>query len=211
MQAPRVKAGLFGRPLSRSLSPEIFGIFARLTGTEIAYELRDVPREELKHALDAAQAEGWAGFNVTTPYKTEVCKLLTLSDPAAKASGAVNSVRFGKTGLEGFNTDARALLQALEELGFEAAGRSAAIFGAGGAAASAGWALGRSRAAAVTFCARNGAAAKALAARLGSAFPGTVFSCAPFEAPAGTPAILVNATPLGMYAPGRPPCAPARG
>jgi len=211
VQAPFIKAGLFGRPLAKSLSPEIFRTFAALTGVKISYELRDVPREELRHALDAARAEGWAGFNVTLPYKSEVCKLLALADPAAKAAGAVNSVRFGKAGLEGLNTDARALLQALEEAGFSPAGKRAAVFGSGGSAASSGWALGRSRAAEVTFCARNQAAARALAARLADAFPNTVFSAAPFAAPYVKPDILVNATPLGMYQSGRPPCEPGPG
>lgn len=211
MQAPVIKAGLFGRPLSKSLSPEIFRTFAPLAGVKISYELRDVPREELRHALDAARAEGWAGFNVTLPYKSEVCKLLAMADPAAKAAGAVNAVRFGKAGLEGLNTDARALLRALEESGFSTAGKRAAVFGSGGAAASSGWALGRSRAAGVTFYARNGEAARALAARLTAVFPETSFSAAPFETPAGGTEIFVNATPLGMYQPGRPPCAPGAG
>ena len=211
MAARQLKAGLFGRPLSRSLSPEVFRTFAELTGLGISYELRDVPPAELRHGIEAARAEGWTGFNVTVPYKSGICALLSLTDPAAAACGAVNCVRFGRTGLEGLNTDARALREALQEKGFEAAGRRAAVFGAGGSAASSGWALGRSRAAAVVFHARNQAAAAALAGRLSAAFPHTVYSAAPFAAPAADADILVNATPLGMYAPGGPPCEPRAG
>ncbi|HAT73104.1 MAG TPA: hypothetical protein DCS63_09840 [Elusimicrobia bacterium] len=211
MQIQPVKAGLFGRPLSKSLSPDIFAIFARLAGAKISYELRDVPPDQLAGAIDGARAEGWSGFNVTIPYKTKVCAMLNLTDPAVKASGAVNTVRFGRAGLEGLNTDARALLDALSGCGYDAAGKTAAVFGAGGAAASAGWALGRAAAASVTFCARNPEAAASLAARLSFAFPRTVFSAAPFEAPGGKPDMFINATPLGMYAPGRPPCAPGPG
>jgi shikimate dehydrogenase len=211
VQAPHIKAGLFGRPLSNSLSPEIFRIFSALCGVKVSYELRDVPREELRHALEAASAEGWSGCNVTIPYKREACALLDLADPAVKACGAVNAIRFGRAGLEGMNTDARALLNALEEAGFSAAGRAAAVFGSGGSAASSGWALGRSQAAAVTFHARNTAEAGKLASKLSDAFPKTVFKTAPFAAPAPETAIFVNATPLGMYAPGRPPCAPGPG
>ena len=211
MQIPHIKAGLFGQPLSKSLSPDIFGIFARLTGVKISYELREVPPDHLAGAIDGARAEGWNGFNVTLPYKTRVCAMLDLADPAVKAAGAVNTVRFGRTGLEGLNTDARALLDAMRASGCDAAGRASAVFGAGGAAASAGWVLGRASAASVTFYARDSEAAGRLAARLSAAFPKTVFSAAAFEAPCGKPSIFINATPLGMYAPGRPPCAPGPG
>jgi shikimate dehydrogenase len=123
----------------------------------------------------------------------------------------VNTVRFGRAGLEGLNTDARALLDAIAAAGWNAAGRECAVFGAGGAASSSGWALGRAAAASVTFHARNPSAAAALAARLSAAFPKTIFSAAAFETSCGRPSILVNATPLGMYVPGLPPCAPGPG
>ncbi|OGR65929.1 MAG: hypothetical protein A2X31_01130 [Elusimicrobia bacterium GWB2_63_22] len=207
MKGKVIKAGLFGSPLDKSLSPELFGIFGRLAGTAISYELRDVPRSHLRGAIDGARLNGWAGFNVTLPYKQEVCALLSQADPAAKAAGAVNAVRFGRTGLEGNNTDAHALREIFCERGMDPAGRAAAVYGAGGAAGAAGWALGRSRASSVVFYARNTQAAGALAARLGDCFPGTAFSTAPFEGPAAGD-IFVNATPLGMYTPGRPPCAP---
>lgn len=208
---PPIKAGLIGRPLSRSLSPVLFGIFAGLLGEEISYELRETEPRDLRNVIETARMHRWSGFNVTIPYKADVCALLDLADPAARAAGAVNAVRFGRNGLEGYNTDARALLQALEEAGFGAAGKSAVVFGSGGAAASAGWALGRSSAASVVFSARNAENASALARRLTEFFPATSFSAAPFERPGGRPDILVNATPLGMYQPGRPPCEPARG
>ena len=210
MKGKVLKAGLFGSPLDRSLSPRLFGIFARLAGQEISYELRDVPRSQLRGAIDGARLNGWAGFNVTIPYKQEVCTLLSQADPAAKAAGAVNSVRFGRTGLEGSNTDAHALREIFCERGIAPAGRTAAVYGAGGAAGAAGWALGRSRAAAVVFHARTAPAAVALAARLGECFPATAFSAAPFDGPAAAD-LFVNATPLGMYTPGRPPCAPGAG
>lgn len=211
MKKPVIKAGLFGSPLSRSLSPDLFRIFARLSGEALSYELREVPQPELRGAIEGARAEGWAGFNVTIPYKREVCAMLNLADPAAKASGAVNSVRFGKAGLEGSNTDAHALVEVLSERGLSLSGKTAAVFGAGGAAGAAAWALARSRAAAVIFHARNAQAAAVLAARLEERFPGTAFSYAPFDQSETGADILVNATPLGMYAAGRPPCEPAAG
>ncbi len=205
------KAGLVGLPLSKSLSPEIFRIFAQLTGAAISYELRECGAGELTAVIASLKEEGWTGFNVTIPHKQAVFKLATLSDPASRVTGAVNAVRFGPRGLEGLNTDADAVRETLEEQGAAPAGKAAVVFGSGGAAAAAGWALGRSGAASVTFNSRNAASAPDLAARLGAAFPKTVFSAAAFAAPSTSADILVNATPLGMYQPGMPPCTPSAG
>lgn len=211
MSKKQIRAGLLGHPVSKSLSADVFAAFAALTGAEISYSPLDCTPQDLQNLIPALRAGSWAGFNVTIPHKKAVCAMLTLADPAARACGSVNTVRFGRAGLEGLNTDARALVAALEEAGFSAAGKDAAVFGSGGAAASSGWALGRSAAASVTFYARNPEAAGALAARLAEAFPKTFFSAAPFGAPAGAPGLVVNATPLGMYQPGRPPYEPLPG
>lgn len=211
MLKKQIKAGLIGHPVSKSLSREVFEVFAELTGEDIAYSPIDCAPADLQLIIPTLRPQGWAGFNVTIPHKRAVCAMLNLADPAAKACGSVNTVRFGRAGLEGTNTDAHALVSALDEAGFSAAGLSTAVFGSGGAAASSGWALGRSRAAAVTFHARDAAAAAGLASRLGAAFPKTAYSAAPFEKPARGTEIFVNATPLGMYQPGRPPCEPEPG
>jgi shikimate dehydrogenase len=204
-----IKAGLLGTPLSKSLSPEIFRIFAALTGARVSYELRECGAAELPAVVSMLRAEGWTGFNVTIPHKRAVFGLVNLPDPAARAVKAVNAVRFGRAGLEGANTDAAAIRAVFEDNLLRVAGRKAAVFGAGGSAGAAGWALGRSGAAAVTFHARNAAAE--LARGLGAVFPGTKYSAAGFTAPPADTDIFINATPLGMYQPGRPPCAPAAG
>lgn len=211
MKKTVIRAGLFGCPLSRSLSPDLFRIFARLTGAEISYEAREVPAHEFKSAVERARAEGWAGFNVTIPHKRAACALLRLADPAATAAGAVNCVRFGKSGPEGLNTDARALVEIFAERGLSLTGKTASVFGSGGAAGAAGWALGRCRASRVIFRARSHHAASALTARLEECFPDTVFTSEPFGGRDAADDILVNATPLGMYEEGDLPCSPRAG
>lgn len=210
MQKKIIRAGLLGLPLSGSLSPEIFTIFSGLTGEEILYEKRECGEAELASVIEALGAEGWAGFNVTIPYKRAVFNLLNLRDPASRDIRAVNAVRFGKKGLEGLNTDAAAIRLTFEENGVNPAGKRAAVFGSGGSAGAAGWALGRSGAASVTFRARNGAAALELCENLSGVFPKTIFSSAPFS-DRGPAELFVNATPLGMYAPGLPPAEPKPG
>lgn len=204
-----IKAGLIGRPVSKSLSPAIFKVFAGLTGAEINYELRECGPGELAAVIACSRGEGWAGFNVTIPYKRDVAAMLALRDAPCRDTGAVNTVRFDRAGLVGLNTDAAAIRTTFVENGFNVKGRSAAVFGSGGSAAAAGWALGRSQAAAVEFRARDAAAGAALAAKLTLAFPGTAYRAAPFSGVAAD--IYVNATPLGMYEPGMPPCEPGCG
>lgn len=211
MQKKQFKAGLLGLPLSRSLSPEIFRIFSELTGAELRYELRECAEAELAAVIQGLAAEGWSGFNVTIPHKRAVFGMLSLPDPASRDTGAVNAVRFDRRGLVGINTDAAAMRCALDGSGADPAGKNAVIFGSGGSAGSAGWVLGRSGAASVTFCARNSAAALALCGRLSGVFPKTVFSAAPFALPPGPASLFINATPLGMYSPGLPPARPKPG
>ncbi len=211
VQITRIKAGLFGQPLSGSLSPDIFRLFAGLTGTGISYEPRETPASGLAEGIASAKAEGWSGFNVTIPHKAAVCALLASADDAVRAAGAANCVRFGTAGPEGVNTDAAALNEIFKEKGITPSGKKAAIFGSGGAAAAAGWALGSSGASETVFLSRNPAKGAALARRLGPCFPKTLFSAAPFAAPSGDTGTIINATPLGMYGPGTPPFAPRHG
>jgi len=211
MYSKPIKAGLLGFPLSKSLSPDIFRIFSALSGLEIQYETRECGAAELGAVIQGLRAEGWAGFNVTIPHKQAAFRLLNLPDPASRDIKAVNAVRFGKMGLEGLNTDAAAIRLTLEENGLSAAGKKAVVFGSGGSAGAAGWALGRSCAASVTFCARNAGTARQTAQNLAEVFPKTLFSVSPFETRRGEEEIFINATPLGMYAPGMPPLQPRSG
>src|SRR5262249_48928853 len=83
---------------------------------------------------------------------------------------------------------------ALKRAGVRARGKDALVFGAGGAARAAGWALGREGARRVRFSARTASRASRAARDLGRLFKRTRFS-----AGAPQPAQLwVNATPLGM-------------
>ena len=211
MQAKTIKSGLFGRPLSRSLSPAVFAVFSELTGGAISYELRECSTQGLAAAVAAARAEGWTGFNATIPHKRAVLEMLDSADKAARETGAANTARFGEKGLEGTNTDAYALSNALKERGISAAGLSAAVYGAGGAAAAAAWALAVAGAAHIDICARKPASALALKSRISKYFPATTFGTPPFGEPPAEDVILVNATPIGMYTPGTPPCAPRAG
>jgi shikimate dehydrogenase len=186
-----VKLGIFGRPISHSRSPRLFAKLGRLLNRSIDYEA--VLVDDFPSAVKRAKDEGWRGANVTVPLKEEAAALAGRLSPAAKALGAVNVLRFDR-GIVGHNTDAEGLRDALRAAGVKIRGKNALVFGAGGAARAAGWALAREGAKKVRFCARTQSRAKGAARALAPHFNKTNFS-----AGAAIPAeIWVNATPLGM-------------
>ena len=76
--------------------------------------------------------ENVQGLNITIPYKEEVMAFLDDIDIAAKKIGAVNTIKFTKNGLIGFNTDAYGFQKSLEPH-LKEHHRKALILGTGGA------------------------------------------------------------------------------
>ena len=188
-----MRLGLFGFPVGHSRSPRLFARLSKLLKKSISYEAVAVPPKTLAAAVRRAREAGWRGANVTVPLKAEAAAYADRLTPAAKAMGAVNVLRFGRT-VVGHNTDAEGLRDALRKAGVKARGKSALVFGAGGAARAAGWALARDGAKTIRFTARTASRARKTANDLKKYFPRTRIS-AGVAAPAE---IWINATPLGM-------------
>ncbi len=197
-----MKLGIFGRPIGHTKSPKLFRALGRELGFKIEYEAVEVMDGGLGEAIARARAKGWSGANVTIPFKLEAAVLAERLTPAAKALGAVNTLRFGKM-VEGHNTDADGLRDALRRSGVIVRGKTALIFGAGGAARAAGWALAREGAKSVRFTGRTTLTATKCARVLAPSFPKTSFSAGA----ARNADIWINATPLGMK--GHPDKSPA--
>ncbi len=188
-----MKLGLFGFPVAQSRSPRLFAGLGRLLKRPIDYAAHEVRPGDLAVAAVAVAAAGWRGANVTAPLKEEAARAASRLTPAARALGAANVLRFGRA-LVAHNTDADGLRDALKRAGVKVRGRSALVFGAGGAARAACWALAKEGASSIRFTARTAPRAARSARALRSHFPRTNFSSgAPTAAD-----IWVNATPLGM-------------
>lgn len=86
------------------------------------------------------------GFNVTVPYKEEVCRYLDKLSPAACAIGAVNTVVRQGARWVGFNTDYVGFIRSLEKTGFRPRGKKILILGAGGSARAVAYGLAKGRA-----------------------------------------------------------------
>jgi 3-dehydroquinate dehydratase/shikimate dehydrogenase len=135
---------------------------------------------------------GIRGFSVTLPHKQTILKYLKDCDDLAAEIGAVNTVTVrGDGSLHGCNTDYLGVLRALEKK-IPLAQSRVMIFGAGGAARAAAFALARAGAS-VVICARREMAARQLAKACGGeAVPRRALATEKFDA-------VLNATPVGMH------------
>ena len=95
-------------------------------------EVEGAAREELRLLLDGVRRLGFAGVNITFPYKEAVVSLLDELSPGARAIGAVNTVVVRDGRLIGYNTDTTGFARAITELVRDPAQSRVAVIGAGG-------------------------------------------------------------------------------
>jgi shikimate dehydrogenase len=137
----RVLCGLIGSGIQRSLTPGMQEEEARHHGLRLHYQLIDLDRTRsnadlLPTLLTAARTMGFAGLNITYPFKQAVLPLLDgLSDEAA-AMGAVNTVVLRDGKLTGHNTDGSGWAWGFQRALPNADVRRVVLLGAGGAGAA---------------------------------------------------------------------------
>jgi 3-dehydroquinate dehydratase/shikimate dehydrogenase len=182
--------GVIGSPIGHSLSPLLHNTGFAARGMNAVYLPFLVDR--LAEFLAVVPEIGVRGFSVTLPHKQTIIKFLKTCDGLAAEIGAVNTVSVGSDGaLHGRNTDYLGVLRALETR-VQLKESRVLIFGAGGAARAAAFALARAGAA-VAICARRETAARELARACGGeALPRRALGTETFDA-------LLNATPIGMH------------
>src|ERR1051325_731735 len=101
--------GLIGANIMKSLAPALHIDAFAAAGITGHYHLMDVdqlPGRTFKGLLDAVKTAGFAGVNITFPFKQEVMKLLDELSTEARQTGAVNTVVIARDGrTTGHNTD----------------------------------------------------------------------------------------------------------
>ena len=102
-------------------------------GLDWRYINCEVHPDDLANAVLGARAMGWAGFNCSLPHKVAVIKHLDGLGESANVIGAVNCAVRRNGAYIGENTDGKGFLQPLLTK-INPLGKSAVIFGAGGAA-----------------------------------------------------------------------------
>jgi 3-dehydroquinate dehydratase/shikimate dehydrogenase len=188
--------GVIGDPIGHSLSPLLHNTAfqaRRFDAVFVPFLVRN-----LREFLGAMEGFGVAGLSVTIPHKERILGFLDGCDPLAARIGAVNTVVVRGGGrLYGYNTDYVGVLRSLERK-TRLAGSRVLLFGAGGAARAAAFALAQAGSI-VCISARRPQRARALARAAG----GQVVERADlkwefFDA-------IVNCTPIGMHPRGGSP------
>ena len=203
----RCLVGLIGCNILKSLSPALHEDAFAAAGIRGHYHLMDMDvlgdRTDFAHMFQAVRVGGFAGTNVTYPFKETVLALLDEISPEAKQIGAVNTVVIGRDGrTRGDNTDRIGFRRAFEETIGKAAvaGQRAVLVGAGGAGRAVAFALIDLGIANLSIYDKDQARADNLAAELSGHAPAIVFEAATDLAAAMRGARgAVNATPIGMH------------
>lgn len=203
--ADRVLAGLAGRGILESRTPWMHEREGSAQALHLAYALFDFTDRrwadaELPALLDACQRVGFAGINVTFPFKQAVIPLLDELSPGAQAIGAVNTVAFQDGRRIGYNTDVTGFADGFRSGLGQAAPGVVLQLGCGGAGSATAHALlGQLGADRLLLSDTDPARAAALHAQLAEAYGAARVSiCAdPIKGAAEADGLL-NATPVGM-------------
>ncbi|MEW2357126.1 shikimate dehydrogenase [Spirillospora sp. NPDC029432] len=204
--------GLIGSGIATSLSPPLHEAEGPHHGLDVSYALIDTARpgvpDDLGRLLDEAEAAGFAGVNITHPFKQRVIAELDRLSPQAADIGAVNTVVFTGGRRIGHNTDAAGFAESFRHGLPGAASGHVVQLGAGGAGAACAYAQLSGGTRRLTVAdpdpVRRAGLVETFAARFGA---GRIAGAAPEDLDGALASAdgVVNASPVGMDAhPGTP-------
>lgn len=200
MQASAKTYCIIGDPIHHSLSPAMHNAAFTAKGLNSTYIAFRVPQNELKESIESLRSINIAGFNVTTPHKTNIMRYLDELEPVAKKASAVNTVNNIEGIFRGYNTDVYGFIEPLHKRHVDFRGMHVLLIGSGGAARAVVVALAEENAIAKLIIAnRDVQRANELATlgdRLGMKCELVLFEKATDFSPACD--LIVNATKLGM-------------
>jgi shikimate dehydrogenase len=138
-----------------SKSPAMFSRVLQRIGMQAVYVPFKINPQHVGQALQSLKTLHIAGANVTVPYKEKVIPYLDELSEGANIIGAINTIVCSGDTLKGYNTNAIGFMDALSDAGFETAGKSALVFGTGGAAKAVVFMLNWLRTDAIRVAGRN--------------------------------------------------------
>ena len=177
----------------------------RKLGLNWRYLAFEVDPRNLHAAIEGAGAMNFAGLNLTVPHKLLAFEMVDNLDKSAKMFGAVNTIKFeksgGKTRAIGFNTDADAIVLSIrDELKLNLRGARVLLLGAGGAGRTAALKLASEKVAELFLINRTRSKAEEIAREVRKRFSSVNVS---ISYPESKVDLILNATSLGLK-PGDP-------
>ena len=209
--APKLLVGLIGKGIGHSMTPAMQEQEAREHGLRLHYQLIDLAsgsgaEQDLGQLLQALRAIGFAGFNVTFPFKQTIMPLLDDLSAEARQIGAVNTVVNRNGRLIGHNTDSSGWAWGFRRALPGADLARVMLLGAGGAGSAVADAALRLGVGQLTVVDIDAARIAALAERLNAQHgAGRVNATTDIAAALDGATGLIHATPTGMVSmPGLP-------
>ena len=206
-----VRAGLIGSGIGLSRTPALHIEEGRQHGIVYRYDLIDLDvlgagPEAIGSLIAKAEAEGFAGLNITHPCKqAAISHVDELSDDAAVLQ-SINTITFNNCKRQGHNTDWWGFQQGFRRGLPDVDLSHAVLIGAGGAGVAVAHALARMGTAKVTIFDVDPARVAAVIDRLVPVHPDCVFDAGKdLGAVLAGASGIVQATPIGMAShPGTP-------
>lgn len=203
-ETERVLIGLIGRGILASRSPRLHESEADHHGLRLVYALFDFAElglddSDLPRMLEAAELSGFAGLNVTHPYKQAIIPHLDAVSGDAERIGAVNTIAFRGGRKVGHNTDVTGFSNAFTETLAGCATHRVVQLGAGGGGAATAYALLELGAEHLTIHDLDRRRAEALVRKLAQhQEPAKLAIGGDLTQSVAAADGIVNATPLGM-------------
>ena len=136
------KLGLLGQGIGKSKAPYLYRFAASLCDVNLSYELFDfeiLDADSFEDCVRRCKDQGFAGINVTHPFKEVATGLVTIPNPSVSLIGAINTIRF--TDNSGHNTDASGFVKAFKHHFGDSNIGSVLLMGAGGVGKAIAYAL----------------------------------------------------------------------
>ncbi|PJE31298.1 Shikimate dehydrogenase [Pseudooceanicola marinus] len=130
-------AGVIGRPIVHSRSPQLHGYWLKSMGLPGHYIPMEVAAEDLREVLRTLPKMGFVGVNVTIPHKEAILEIADLVTDRATVIGAANTLIFRNDGkIHADNTDGYGFIENLKQNApnWDPTAGPTALLGAGGAA-----------------------------------------------------------------------------
>ena len=127
--------GLIGNPVEHTVSPVLHNSLFMAMNINGIYVPVKAADGSLKVVVNGLKAAGFAGFNITIPYKEAILEYTDEFSEEVKLLGVANTVKIADGKLYAYNTDADGFARAFEEqTGSDFQRKSVCILGAGGTA-----------------------------------------------------------------------------
>lgn len=145
-QRGSVVVGLIGAGIQASRTPAMHEEEAAHLGLRYVYKLIDTDRLGLDVAalgdlVLAAERLGFAGLNITHPFKQVATRMVDVLSENGKAIGAINTIVFKDGRRYGYNTDCSGFAESFEREMSDVGRDNIVLLGAGGAGAAVAHAL----------------------------------------------------------------------